>query len=184
MSYLQLCGMSLHQMRTRLSINHQWIELWRLCQCASLCMEQYAWIHAKSSKVHAEWLFYPSNYRSHILERSTWLDRTMPYLWNSNYLEDYGSSLATGSSSYFHSAMLVTTSWSCFVPLGHHWFHPQSLLRLLALEPSHPGPATFCPCQTHSLVLTWFLWNYHVNGVCCLDPMPLQITMLCALHSV
>ncbi len=86
--------------------------------------------------------------------------------------------------SYFHSAMLVTTSWSCFVPLGHHWFHSQSLLRPLVLVPSHPGPATFCPCWTHSLVLTWFPWNCRVDGICCLDPMPSQISTLCALHSV
>ncbi len=85
---------------------------------------------------------------------------------------------------YFHSAMLVTTSWSCFVPLGHHWLHSQSLLWPLVLIPSHPGPVTFCPCWTHSLVLTWFSWNCRVNGVCCLDPTPLQITTLCALHSV
>ncbi len=85
---------------------------------------------------------------------------------------------------YFHSAMLVTTSWSCFVPLGHHWFQSQSLLWPLVLVPSHPGPATFCPCWTHSLVLTWFPWNCRVNGICCLDPMPLQITTLCVLHSM
>ncbi len=85
---------------------------------------------------------------------------------------------------YFHSAMYVTTSWSCFVPLGHHWFHSQSLLWLPVLVPSYPGPATFCTCWTHSLVLTWFPWNCCINGTCCLDPMPLQITTLCALHSV
>ncbi len=44
------------------------------------------WIHAILSKMHAEWFFYPLNCQSHILERRTWLDRTMPYLWNSNYL--------------------------------------------------------------------------------------------------
>ncbi len=85
---------------------------------------------------------------------------------------------------YFHSAMLVTTSWSCFVPLGHHWFHSQSLLWPPVLVPSHPGPATFCPCWTHSLVLTWFPWNYCINGVWCLDLTPLQITTLCALNSM
>ncbi len=83
--------------------------------------------------------------------------------------------------SFFHSAMLVTTFWSCFVPL---WFHSQSLLWPPVLVPSHPGLATFSPCWTHSLVLTWFPWNCCVNGVCCLDPTPLQIMTLCALHSV
>ncbi len=80
--------------------------------------------------------------------------------------------------------MLVTTSWSCFMPLGHHWFHSKSLLWLPVLVPSHPGLATFCPCWTHSLVLTWFPWNCCVNGVCCLFPTPSQITTLWALHSV
>ncbi len=78
--------------------------------------------------------------------------------------------------------MLVTISWSCFVPLGRHWFHSQSLLWLPVLVPSHPGSATICPCWTHSLVLRWFTWNCCVNGVHCLDPMPSQITPLCALH--
>ncbi len=82
--------------------------------------------------------------------------------------------------SYFHSAILVTTSWSCFVPLGGHLFHSQSLLWPLVLVPSHPGPATFCPCWKQSLVLTWFPWNCRVNGICCLDPTPLQIMTLCA----
>ncbi len=85
---------------------------------------------------------------------------------------------------YFHSAMLVTTSRSCFMLLGHHWFHSQSLLLPPVLVPSHPGLATFSPCWTHSLVLTWFPWNCCINGVCCLDPMPLQITTLWALHFV
>ncbi len=86
--------------------------------------------------------------------------------------------------SYFHSAMLVTIFWSCFMLLGRHWFHSKSLLWLPVLVPSHPGPATFSPCWTHSLVLTWFPWNFCVNGICCLDPMPSQITTLWALHSV
>jgi hypothetical protein len=80
--------------------------------------------------------------------------------------------------------MLVTTSWSCFVPLGHHWFHFQPLLWPPVLVPSHPGPATFSPCWTHSLVLTWFPWIYRFNGVCSLDPTPSQITTLCTLNSV
>jgi hypothetical protein len=46
MSHLQLCGLSLRQIQTRVSINHQLIEFRLLSQCASLCMEQYAWIHA------------------------------------------------------------------------------------------------------------------------------------------
>ncbi len=87
-----------------------------------------------------------------------------------------------GLGSYFHSAMLVTTPWSCFMPLGGHWFNSQSLLWLPVLVSSHPGLVTFSPCWTHSLVLTWFPWNCRVNGVCCLDPTPSQITTLCALH--
>ncbi len=86
--------------------------------------------------------------------------------------------------SYFYSAMLVITSWSCFVPLGCHWFHSQSLLWPPVLVPYHLALASFHTCPTHSLVLTWFPWNYCVNGICCLDPTPLQITTLCALHSV
>jgi hypothetical protein len=86
--------------------------------------------------------------------------------------------------SYCHSAMLVTTSWSCFMLFGCQLFHSQSLLWLPVLVPSHPGPATFSPCWTHVLVLTWFPWNCRINGVCCLDPMPLQITALWALHSL
>ncbi len=65
------------------------------------------------------------------------------------------------------------------MPLGCHWFNSQSLLWPLVLVPSHPGPATFSPCWTYSLVLTWFPWNCRVNGVCCLDPTPSQITTLC-----
>ncbi len=86
--------------------------------------------------------------------------------------------------SYFHSAMLVTTSWSCFMLLGHNWFHSKSLLWPPVLVPSHPGLATFSPCWTHSLVLTWFTWNCRINGICCLDPTPSQILTLWALHSV
>ncbi len=89
-----------------------------------------------------------------------------------------------GLGLYFHSAMLVTTSWSCFMPLGCHWFHSQSQLWPPVLVPSHPGPATFSPCWTHSSILTWFPWNFRVNGVCCLDPTLSQITTLCALHSM
>ncbi len=89
-----------------------------------------------------------------------------------------------GLGLYFHSAMLVTTSWSCFMLLGHHWFHSKSLLWPPVLVPSHPGPVTFSPCWTHSLVLTWFPWNCGINGICCLDPMPLQFTTLWALHSM
>jgi hypothetical protein len=89
-----------------------------------------------------------------------------------------------GLGSYFHSAMLVTTSWSCFMLLWRHWFRSQPLLWLPVLVPSHPGLATFSPCWTHSLVLTWFPWNCCINGVCCLDPTPLQNTTLWALHYV
>ncbi len=86
--------------------------------------------------------------------------------------------------SNFHSAMLVTTSWSSFMLLGCHWFHSKSLLWPLVLVSSHPGPATFSTCWTHSLVLTWFPWNCRINGICCLDPTPSQITTLWALYSV
>ncbi len=89
-----------------------------------------------------------------------------------------------GLSLYSHSAMLVTTSWSCFMLLGCHWFHSQSQLWPPVLVPSHPGLATFSPCWTHSLVLTWFPWNCRINGICCLGPTPLQIMTLWALHSV
>jgi hypothetical protein len=51
MSHLQLCGTFLRQMKTGVSINHQLIELGLLSQCGSLCMEQYAGIHAISSKI-------------------------------------------------------------------------------------------------------------------------------------
>jgi hypothetical protein len=89
-----------------------------------------------------------------------------------------------GLGLYFHSAMLVTTSWSCSMLPRCHWFHSQSLLWPLVLLPSHPGLTTFSPCWTHSLVLTCFPWNCRVNGVCCLDSTPSQITTLWALHSV
>ncbi len=89
-----------------------------------------------------------------------------------------------GLGSYFHSAILVTTSWSCFMPLGCHWFNSQSLPWPLVLVSSHPGPATFSPCWAHSLVLTWFLWNCRVNGICCVDPTPSQIRTLCTSHSM
>ncbi len=89
-----------------------------------------------------------------------------------------------GLGSHFYSAMLVTTSWSLFMLLGHHWFHSKSLLWPPVLVPSHPGPATFSTCWTHSLVLTWFPWNCRINGICCLDPTPLQITTLWVLHSM
>ncbi len=190
MSHLQLCGMSLWQMKTRVLINHQWIELCLLYQCASLCMEQYAWIHAISSKMYAGWFFYPSNCQSHILKRSTWLDRTtwlekkICLIYGVQITLDYGSSLVTGSRLVLHSAMLVTTSWSCFMLLRSHWFHSQSLFWPTVLVPSHPGLATFSPCRTHSLVLAWFPWNCRINGVRCLDPTPLQIMTLWALHSV
>ena len=83
---------------------------------------------------------------------------------------------------YFHSAILVTTSWSCFMPLGPHWFHSKFLFWPPVLVPSHPGLASFCSCWTHSLVLTWLIWNCHVEGICYLYPTPLQITTMWALH--
>ncbi len=105
---------------------------------------------------------YASNHQSSNLDRTTWLRRitwlkkqyalfiklklhqTMDQVW------------WLGLSLYFHSAMLVTTSWSCLMPLGHHLFHFKSLFWPPVLVPSHPGPATFHPCWAHSLVLTWF----------------------------
>ncbi len=107
MSHLQLCGMSFRQMKTRVSIDHQWIELCLFYQCASLCMKQYAWIHAISSKMHAGWFFYPSNCQSHILKSSTWLDRktwlekTICLIYGVWITQDYGSSLVTGSKLIF-----------------------------------------------------------------------------------
>jgi hypothetical protein len=74
---------------------------------ASLCMEQYAWIHATSNKMHAWWFFYPSNCQSHILKRSTWLDRTtwlektICLIYRVGITSDYGSSLLTGSKLVF-----------------------------------------------------------------------------------
>ncbi len=153
-------------------------------------MEQYAWIHAISSKMHAGWFFYPSNSQSHILDKTTWLDRTTwlekkyALFMEFEIHRTMDQVLRLDLGSYFHSAMLVTTSRSCFMLLGHHWFHSQSLLWLPVLVPSHPGPATFSPCWTHSLVLTWFPWNCCINGVCCLNPTPLQIMTLWALHSM
>ncbi len=85
---------------------------------------------------------------------------------------------------YFYSAMLVTTSWSWFMLFGCHWFHSKSLLWLPVLVPSHPGLATFSTCWTHSLVITWFPWNCCIKGICCLDPMLWQITILWVLYSV
>ncbi len=138
----------------------------------------------------AGWFFYPSNCQSHILKRSTWLDR-MTWLEKQYALfmefklhRTMDEVLWLGLGSYFHSAMIVTTSWSCFMLLQHHWFHSQSLLWPPVLVPSHSGPATFSPRWTHSLVLTWLPWNCHVNGVCCLEPTPSQIITLWALHSV
>ncbi len=190
MSHLQLHGMSLRQMETIVSIDHQWIELCLPSQCASLHMEQYDWIHAISSKMHAEWLFYPSYCQSHILDRTIWLDRTtwlekqyaLFMEFKLHRIMDQVLWLDIGSN--FHSTMLVTISWSCFMLLGRHWFHSKSLLWPQVLIPSHPGPATFSPCWTHSWVLTCSPWNCRINGVCCLDPTPLQITTLWALHSV
>ncbi len=107
MSHLQLCGMSLRQMKTRVSIDHQWIKLCLLYQCALLCMEQYAWIHAISSKMRAGWLFYPSNCQNHILKRSTcldrttWLEKTRCLIYGVRITSDYGSSLVTGSRLVF-----------------------------------------------------------------------------------
>ncbi len=147
-------------------------------------MEQYAWIHAISSKMHAEWFFVfftlpePHLGQDSMVRQDNALFMEFQLHWTMDQV------LQLDLGLYFHSAMLVTTSWSCFVPLGRHWFHSQSLLWPPVLVPSHPWQATFCPCWTHSLVLTWFPWNCCVNGVCCLDPTPLQITTLCTLHSM
>ncbi len=128
MSHLQLCGMSLRQMKTRVSIDHQWIELYLLYQCASLCMEQYAWIHAISSRMHAGWFFYLSNCQSHILKRSTWLDRTtwlektICLIYGVRITSDYGSSLMTGPRLVFsqcivsdHFLVLFHAPWASLI---------------------------------------------------------------------
>jgi hypothetical protein len=47
-----------------------------------------------------------------------------------------------------------------------------------------PGWLHSVHAEHTKLILTWFPWNCRVNGVCCLDPMPLQITTMCALHFV
>ncbi len=154
MSHFQLCGMSLQQMKTRVSIDHQWIELQLLCQCASLCMEQHTWIHAISSKMHAEWFFYPFNLPEPYLEQDSMVRQDNTLFMEFQLLRTMYQVLQLDLGLYFHSAISLTTSWSCFVPLGHHWFHSQSILQLPALVPSHPGPATFCPYWRHSLVLT------------------------------
>jgi hypothetical protein len=55
-------------------------------------MEQYAGIHAISSKIMLSDFSYASNCQSHILDRTTWLRRTMwlekimPYLFSLNYI--------------------------------------------------------------------------------------------------
>ncbi len=159
MSHLQLCGISLRQLKTGVSINHQWIELGLLSQCCSLCMEQYAGIHAISSKIMLSNFSYALNCKSHNLDKTTWLHRTMwleklclLFLFELHQTMDQVMWLATGL--HFHSAILVTTSWSCSLPFGPHWFHSKSLFWPLVLVPSHLGLATFCPCSTHSLVLT------------------------------
>ncbi len=84
-----------------------------------------------------------------------------------------------------HNKMHVLCHSQCpiFCSLGIIDFILNLLLCPLGLIPSHPELASFCPIQTHSLVLAWFPWNGRVNGICCLDPTPLQ-TKLCALHSV
>ncbi len=127
-SHLQLCGMSLWQMKTRVSINHQWIELWLLSRCTSMCMKQNAWIHAISSKMHAEWFFYPLNCQSHILDRTTrldkttWLEKTICLIYGVQITKDYGSSLVTGSRLIFsqcyvsdHFLVLFYAPWASLI---------------------------------------------------------------------
>ncbi len=128
MSHLQLCGMFLRQMKTWVSIDHQWIELGLLSQCASLRMEQYAGIHAISCKMHAEWFFYPSNCQSHILDRITWLDRTtwlektICLIYEVRITLDYGSSLMIGPKLLFsqcyvsdHFLILFYAPWASLI---------------------------------------------------------------------
>ncbi len=155
MSHLQLCGMSLQQMKTRVSIDHQWIELCLLYQSASLCIEQYAWIHAISNKMHAGWFFYPSNCQSHILDKSTWLDRTtwlektICLIYGVWITLDYGSSLVTGSrlvilQCYVSDHFLVLF----YAPSASSISFSIPTLAAV-LVPSYPGLATFSPCWTH-----------------------------------
>ena len=157
MSHLQLCGMSLRQMKTRVSIDHQWIKLCLLYQCASLCMEQYAWIHAISSRMHAWWFFLSFKLPEPHLEKVNMVrqDNMVRKKQYALFMEfelhrTMDQVLWLDLGLYFHSAMVVTTSWSCFMLLGCHWFHSKSLLWPLVLVPSHPGPATFSPCWTPS----------------------------------
>ena len=85
-----------------------------------------------------------------------------------------------------HNKMHVLCHSQCpiFCSLSIIDFILNLLLWLPVLVLSQPGPASFRPCRTHSLVLTWFPWNGRVNGICCLDPTPSQITKMCTLHSV
>ncbi len=62
---------------------------------------------------------YASNCQSHNLDRTTRLRRTHRTMDQVLWLD---------LSLYFHSAILVTTSWYYFMPLVHHWFHSKSLL--------------------------------------------------------
>jgi hypothetical protein len=48
-----------------------------------------------------------------------------------------------------------------------------------------PSRAGFIPSMSNTLISPHMIpWNGHVNGLCCLDPMPLQIMTLCMVHSV
>ncbi len=143
MWHLRLCGMSSWQMKTIVSIGHQWIELrklmlisgwkssWKnqfmtalLCQCASLCMEQYTWTwtHAISSKMHAEWFFYPSDHLCHNLDRTTRLDKTT-WLERTICLID-GIPLPTGPrllflQCYVSDHFLVFCWWIVWIVVGN-----------------------------------------------------------------
>ncbi len=171
-------------------ITLMWCHICSCVECPCGRWKQYAWIHAISSKMHAGWFFYPSNCQSHTLKRSTWLDGTtwlvkiICLIYGVWITLDYGSSLVTGYMLLFsqcyvcdHFLVLYYAPWASLIS-----FSIPTLAAGAGTIPS--GPATFSPCWTHSLVLTWFPWNCRVNGICYLDPTPLQITTLWVLHSV
>ncbi len=132
MWHLGLCGMSLQQMKTIVSIDYQWIELWLLCQCASLCMEQYTWIHAISSKMHAEWFFLSFKLPEPHLGQDIMVrqDNTLFMEFQLLGTMDQVSQLDPGL--YFHSAMLVTTS--CLSGQDRCWYFLLAHLLVVLLQ--------------------------------------------------
>jgi hypothetical protein len=112
------------------------------------------------------------------LDRTTWLKKTICLIYGVRITLDYGSSLVTGFRLVFSQ---------CYV--SDHFlvlFHAPSASLISFSIPTLAAGAGTIPSRagyiqsmlTHSLVLTWFPWNCRVNGVCCLDPTPLQIMTL------